>query len=63
LAGAFAFAGFVVAAGAFAPAPFPNALAASSSSTLEAATFTSRPAARRTSRASLLVMPRSFAIS
>ena len=38
-------------------------LAASSSSTLEAATLTSRPALRRTSSASLLVIPRSLAIS
>ena len=49
-----------VSAGAVAPAPLPNARAASASSTLEAATFTSRPALRRISSASLLVMPRLF---
>src|SRR5215213_572642 len=59
----FASAAFASLALPFASAPLPNARAASSSSTLEAATFTSRPALRRTSRASLLEIPRSFAIS
>src|SRR5215213_2736571 len=68
LAFALVFAGADLAAGASsagagAAAPLPNARTASSSSTLDAATFTSRPALRRTSRASLLEIPRSFAIS
>jgi hypothetical protein len=63
LAGAFFAGAFLVAVLAGALAPLPNAFAASSSSTLEAATLTSRPALRRTSSASLLVTPCSFAIS
>jgi len=57
-----AAAGAAAASAAGAAPPFENAAAASLSSTLEAATFTSSPAAWRMTRTSLLEIPRSLAI-